>query len=262
MSLPLLAALAGAGMIVKGISSVVSANTQAKSADKGAKTVEQYSNRAAGYQQPYYDIGTQNLRTLNNQIASGTYNMAPQTFNEQAFDFQADPGYQFRMQQGTNAVQNSAAARGSGLSGPTMRALQRYGQGFASNEYGNAWNRFNTNRNFAYNNFTDQYNRGAVEQNARYGRQAGIANVGVNSANMLSNIASNTGAQLADIYGQKGNAQAAGQMGVGNAIGEGLNTVGDYMLLSELTGGGRSAPTTTGTQNSINYNPNTFPSYG
>lgn len=56
-------------------------------------------------------------------------------------ELQATPGYQFRLQQGTQAVNNSQAAKGSFLSGATLKALQDYSQGLASEEYGNAWNR-------------------------------------------------------------------------------------------------------------------------
>jgi hypothetical protein len=233
----LMAALGGMGLIkgiVGGFSSASAAKTQAEAARQGIDTVKQYADQAAGYQQPYYDIGTQNLRTLNQQVAAGTYNMAPQTFQQQPFNFQTEPGYQFRLNQGTNAIQGSAAAQGKGLGGATMKALARYGQGFASNEYGNAYGRYSNDRNFNYQNFVDQYNRGAVEQNARYGRQAGMANVGVTSANMLSNIASNAGGQVADILGQRANAQAAGTIGVGNAIQSGIGGIGDYLTLSQL----------------------------
>lgn len=52
-----------------------------------------------------------------------------------------DPGYQFRLQSGTNALQNSAAAKGVTRTGGTLKDLIEYGQNFASNEYGDAYNR-------------------------------------------------------------------------------------------------------------------------
>jgi hypothetical protein len=52
-----------------------------------------------------------------------------------------DPGVQFRLQEGRNALEASAAARGGALSGPAMAALQRQGQELSSQEYGNAWQR-------------------------------------------------------------------------------------------------------------------------
>src|SRR5262249_49173751 len=61
-----------------------------------------------------------------------------------------DPGYQFRLNEGMKALQNSAAASGGLLSGPTLKALTNYSQGAASQEYANAFNRFMQNRQFNY----------------------------------------------------------------------------------------------------------------
>jgi hypothetical protein len=53
----------------------------------------------------------------------------------------ATPGYQFRLQQGQRALEQSAAARGVLNTGGTLKDLLQYGQDFASNEYGNVYNR-------------------------------------------------------------------------------------------------------------------------
>jgi hypothetical protein len=53
----------------------------------------------------------------------------------------ADPGYQFRLNEGRGVLENSAAARGLLNSGGTLQDLMRWGQGFASQEYGNVFNR-------------------------------------------------------------------------------------------------------------------------
>ncbi len=58
-----------------------------------------------------------------------------------AAKFQTDPGYQFRLQQGVNAIDRSGAARGMRLSGAQEKALSDYGQGTGSAEYGNYYNR-------------------------------------------------------------------------------------------------------------------------
>lgn len=62
-----------------------------------------------------------------------------------AADMAADPGYQFRLKQGTGAIEASAAARGTLRSGQTMRDLASYGQDLASQEYGNVYNRATQN---------------------------------------------------------------------------------------------------------------------
>ena len=78
--------------------------------------------------------------------AAPTYK-TPDPFSYAAFqaptmaDALNDPGYQFRLQQGTDALQNAAAAKGTLADSGTLKALIDYGQGAASQEYGNIWNR-------------------------------------------------------------------------------------------------------------------------
>jgi|DEB0MinimDraft_4_1074332.scaffolds.fasta_scaffold03278_2 hypothetical protein len=55
--------------------------------------------------------------------------------------FEGSPGYQFRLEEGQKAIDNAAAARGMLRSGGRAKAMERYGQGFASNEFGNEFNR-------------------------------------------------------------------------------------------------------------------------
>ena len=63
-----------------------------------------------------------------------------------ASDFQQDPGYAFRQSEGMKALERSAAARGNLLSGSTLKGVQRFGQDLASQEYQNAFNRYQVNR--------------------------------------------------------------------------------------------------------------------
>jgi hypothetical protein len=120
-------------------------------------------------------------------------------------DFQADPGYEFRMREGTKAVEGGAAARGGLLSGAAQKALQKYGQESASQEYGNAFNRFTGQQ-------TNQFNR-----------LAGIVNTGQGATNQVSNAAANFGNQQANNLIGAGNAQAAGSIGQANALVGGAN---------------------------------------
>lgn len=78
--------------------------------------------------------------------------------------FKEDPGYQFRLDQGMKGLNNSAAARGGLLSGAALKAADQYNQDYASGEYGNAFNRYQTTRgnklqDYLTNQNTDQLNR-------------------------------------------------------------------------------------------------------
>lgn len=61
-------------------------------------------------------------------------------------DMKLDPGYEFRLKEGQKALERSAAARGSLQGGATLKALARYSQGVASDEYGKAFDRFRAER--------------------------------------------------------------------------------------------------------------------
>lgn len=56
-------------------------------------------------------------------------------------EFEVDPSYQFRKAEGAAGLEGSAAAGGSLLSGAALKSLNRYNSDLASQEYGNAWQR-------------------------------------------------------------------------------------------------------------------------
>lgn len=93
-------------------------------------------------------------------------------------DLQADPGYQFRLQEGLKALDRQAAARGGLISGAALKASQRYGQDLASQEYGAAYGRALTEyqagleRNqLGYGREMDEYNLGLQLNQLGYGRE-------------------------------------------------------------------------------------------
>jgi len=131
-------------------------------------------------------------------------------------DFQADPGYQFRMDEGMRGVEGSAAARGGLLSGAAQKAIQKYGQGLASQEYGNAYSRFENNK-------TNNYNR-----------LAGLVNSGQGATNQMSNTAGQFAQNNANALGSFGNAQAAGYMGQANALNNGLGQAANFYQQNQL----------------------------
>ena len=116
-----------------------------------------------------------------NNIATGGYQPPQENPGgvEGGYNFMTDPGYEFRRGEGQRAVERGAAARGGLLSGGTGRALTRYGQDYASNEYTNVYNRISNIAGLG------QVASGQSGQYAmQYGQQAGGAAAagGVNSA--------------------------------------------------------------------------------
>lgn len=127
-------------------------------------------------------------------------------------DFEKDPGYQFRMDEGRNALEGSAAAGGGLFSGATGKRLERYGQDYASGEYSNAYNRFNNDRT------------------TRFNRLASIAGVGQSATNTGIASGVNTTNNVSDTIIGQANAAAAGRVGSANAINQGVQTLGNYYL--------------------------------
>lgn len=136
------------------------------------------------YLNPYLNAG----KTALSNLASGNF-------------MGQDPGYAFRLAEGNKALTNAAAARGMGNSGATLKALTRFGQDFASNEYQNAFNRQNQ-----------------------------LANYGYGAAGNLSQFAGQYGQSIANNRMGIGNAQAANRIAQGNVnqqlIGQGMQLAG------------------------------------
>lgn len=114
-------------------------------------------------------------------------------------DYQADPGYAFRLKEGLKALDAQAAQRGGLISGAALKAAGRYGQDYASNEYANAFNRYQTNR-----------------ANQLQPLQS-LMGVGQTATNATSNAAGTYGAAAGSNALAAGNALASGQVGSANA---------------------------------------------
>lgn len=160
-----------------------------------------------------------------NPFTSWTQQFVPPT----AATEQNDPGYQFRMQQGEDAITNQASALGTTGSGATGAALQRYGQDYASNEYNNVYQR-------QLGQYDQNYNIFSNNQNNQFNRLASIAGLGQTSTNQLAgagaNLGANAGNTLSQVGGQIGQnlqnsaaAQASGYVGAANAYGGAINGI-------------------------------------
>lgn len=144
-------------------------------------------------------------------------------------DYQADPGYAFRLSEGMKQLGSQARAQGGAVSGRTMMGAQKYAQGLASQEYQSAFDRYQTNR---------------ANQLQPLGN---LQNVGVSAANQQSATLGNYGTNVGNLLGQQGQAQAAGALGQGNtinnAIGSGISAYQNNALVEQLR---RLNPTTYG----------------
>jgi hypothetical protein len=124
--------------------------------------------------------------------------------------FQQDPGYAFRMSEGMKALERSAAARGGLLSGGMLKGAQRYGQDLASQEYMNAFNRYQ------------------AERNARLNPLQSLAGIGQTATNQLGQAGQTMASNVGQALGAAAQARASGYVGGANALSQGLGTYLNY----------------------------------
>ncbi len=174
--------------------------------------------------------------------------------------FQQDPGYAFRLSEGLKALDRTAAARGGLISGSAMKGAMRYGQDMASQEYQNAFNRYNANRTFNSNLFNANraYQTGQYNQNRNFntdlykmnrsdalGALGSLMSSGQNAANQMGAAGQNYAGNASSTFQQAGNAgaagvnaagqaNAAGQMGFANSIGNALNNAASFYTQGSL----------------------------
>ena len=177
------------------------AQTQSEAADKSIGLQERQFAENLKRQQPFYEAGVNALPEL---IKASRYtNFGPE-------QFQADPGYQFRLSEGTKALERAAAARGGLISGGALKAAQRYGQDMASNEYTNAFNRYQ------------------AERQARLGPLQSLTGMGQTTANTIGGAGQTMAGNVGEAYMGGANARASGYVGVGNAVTGGLTNYLNY----------------------------------
>jgi hypothetical protein len=223
------------------VSSLVGAST-AKSA---AKTQAQAATQAADVQKQVADQQTALQREMYQQtredqapwrqagvnalgVMQQTAGNVPGAFKFGAADFQTDPGYAFRLSEGRRALAHTAGARGGLVSGQTLKGMQDYAQNAASQEYQNAYNRAFTG-----------YGTDVARENQLYNRQAALAGIGQTSTNLVNQAGQNYATGVGNALGSYGTnvgnlmtgagaANAAGQVGVANAVTGGLGTYLNY----------------------------------
>jgi len=194
------------------------ASTQAAAADRAAELQERQFERQVELQAPFREAG---VRALPELEAASRYT----PFDIQQFGF--DPGYGFRLSEGQKALDRQAAARGGLISGGALKAAQRFGQEMGSQEYTNAFNRYQT------------------ERQARLNPLQSLAGMAQTSVGQLGAAGQAMASGVGEAGMQAANARASGYMGGANALSQGLSQYMGYSqgqdrnaLLSRAIGGG------------------------
>ena len=236
------AAIGAGGSIIGGLIGASGAKKAASQQAQAAREQLALQREMFGKQQeflsPYQQSGITGQNELMRQLGLGGdpssqgYGSLNKSFG--ASDFQADPGYQFRMSEGLKALDRQAAARGGLISGSALKAAGNYGQQAASAEYQNAFNRYQT------------------ERQARYAPLQNLMGTGAAAAGALSGAAGNFGQMGGQSLADIGAANAAGTVGAANAYSSALaanaaGTVGAANAYSSALGGVANAASAYGT---------------
>ena len=220
------------GAVIGGYGASRAADTQAGAARDAANIQAQSAREAQALQRQMFDIqreGQEPFRQagltgqnrlmeylgLGGNAGAAGYGRYGRDFGMS--DFQSDPGYAFRLAEGQKALERSAAARGGLISGGALKAATRYGQDMGSQEYQNAYNRYQTNRT---NQLQPLGNLMASGMSAASNQGAAAGNYGSAGANLITGAGN---AMAGGITGA-GNAQAAGQLGMANTFAGALGT--------------------------------------
>ena len=191
----------------------------------GDSGVDYYDPSGGTFNQKAYDAARAGIVAPDREqfrMAGGDVNdpmfgkYATAEYTPEMFAKGKDPGYQFRLDEGMKGLERSAAARGGLLSGGTLRGIQRYGQDAASQEFTNAFNRYQAERAGTLNPFQS------------------MAGQGQSSANTLTNLGSNYANQAGEAYMGAGNARASGYVGQANAIGGGIGNISNQYYQNQL----------------------------
>lgn len=208
------------GGLLGGSAAKKAAKAQLQAAREAMALQERMFNQQVALQEPFRQAGLTTQGELLRQFGLGG-DPASQGYGNMLRDFtmadyEADPGYAFRLQEGLKGLDRQAAARGGMISGAALKAAQRYGQEMGSQEYQNAYNRYNQNRATRYNMLT--------------GQQA----VGQNATNAQTQAAGNYGQQGGETLMNMGNARASGYMGQANAFSNALQGAGNTLLQGQM----------------------------
>lgn len=205
--------------VVGGLASRSAAKSQARAADRAAALQQEQFERQVELQAPWREAGERALGKLEAASEYTPFGMS---------QFQQDPGYGFRLAEGQKALERQAAARGGLISGGALRAAQRYGQEMGSQEYTNAFNRYQT------------------ERQARLGPLQSLAGVGQTAVNQLGQAGQQYATGAGEALTSGAAARASGYVGGANALTQGLGSYLNYsqnqQLLNSLAPTGQAYP--------------------
>lgn len=209
-----LAAASIIGGVIQGNAAQKAGESQAQAANNAANLQYQMFQQQQANMQPWLQTGKGALTQLGTLTGPG--GSMSQMPTAQDILTQLSPNYQFQLQQGLGQAQNMGNSVGGLVSGNEMQGLNQFAQNFAGNAYQNAFNNYQTAQGNIFN------------------RLANIANMGANAGTGIMGAGMNTAANMGNFQTSGAAAQAAGNVGMANALNQGLGNIGNMYLLSKM----------------------------
>lgn len=229
----------GFGPASKQADATEAAAGQSAAASRYAADVQrEMFNKQIELQEPWRQAGVNALA----RMQSGEYAL-PGAFSYDPNKLTFDPGYQFRLKEGMNALNRTAAARGGLISGAALKAATRYGQDMGSQEFQNAYDRALTEYNSRLKNSEMGYNRLAGLSGTAQTISGELGKAGQTYGSNIGNLAMTNATNQGNALLAGGNIRASQYGNYGRALDQALNT--DWGKVSDTIGGwfgGGSAP--------------------
>lgn len=163
--------------------------------------------------EPWRNVGQGALYQLRDMTQPGGALMQQYTGAELA----SDPGFQFGLEQGRNAIDQSAAGRGILFSGKTLQDLMRFGTDYGGTK------------------FNEGFQRDMMGKQFRQGTLAGLSGTGQSTAMGGAQMGMQNAQSMSDLLTSGAAARAAGTVGAANALSSGISNAGNtYMQMSML----------------------------
>jgi len=211
----------GAGLAIAAgvgaVGNIIGAGEQASGQEQAAATQQQMFNTINQQEQPFIQGGyaaesrLQDLMGLSGNTKAAGYGSLTKPFTAADYLANQDPGYQFQLQTGAQALRNADTPGVGSLSGAALKDLMSFNQGMAATGYQNAFNRFQT------------------QQNNVFARLSGLMGTGQNAATNVGTAGTQLGTGIAQ-------AQAAAAGSIGSGIVGATNSLTTPFYLSYLNG--------------------------
>ena len=175
------------------------ADAQASASDRATALANEQAAQTREDNMPALEARNASLAKMREMLGISGTGAGTMSSALTARQVQAEPGYQFGLDQGQQAMQRQANARGMLNSGNALLAASRYGNDYAATKYGDSWNRLQGERTNSFN------------------RLASVAGLGQTGASQIGQSGQTAALNAGNNMMSASNAQAAGTLSQANA---------------------------------------------